>query len=132
MIRNTAPYYTIRIAVSDRILNDIAYHAGGGNALHTLAGGWNVRLEGYNCTFGDIWCLFVSFGPAPHIYQRGERVGEPVCTIHGHCPESTWSSIWLASMVPGNMPHPLCLHIDPTTRPVLHGEVHMARVVGAI
>jgi len=28
-------------------------------------------------TFGDIWCLFVSFGPAPHIYQRGERVGEP-------------------------------------------------------
>ena len=36
--------------------------------------------------FGDIWCLFVSFGPAPHIYQRGERVGEPVCNIHGHYP----------------------------------------------
>ena len=34
--------------------------------------------------FGDIWCLFVSVGPAPHIYQRGERVREPVCTIHGH------------------------------------------------
>ena len=43
--------------------------------------------------FGDIWCQFVSFGPAPHIYQRGERVGGPVCTIHGHCPESTWSSV---------------------------------------
>ena len=27
-------------------------------------------------TFGDIWCRFVSFGPAPHIYQRGERVRE--------------------------------------------------------
>ena len=38
-------------------------------------------------TFGDIWCRFVSFGPAPHIYQRGERVGEPVCTIHGHYPD---------------------------------------------
>ena len=38
-------------------------------------------------TFGDIWCLFVSFGPTPHIYQRGERVGEPVCTIHGHYPD---------------------------------------------
>ena len=34
--------------------------------------------------FGDIWCQFVSFGPAPHMYQRGERVGGPVCTIHGH------------------------------------------------
>ena len=33
--------------------------------------------------FGDIWCQFVSVGPAPHIYQRGERVGGPVCTIHG-------------------------------------------------
>ena len=21
-------------------------------------------------TFGDIWCQLVSFGPAPHIYQR--------------------------------------------------------------
>ena len=31
-------------------------------------------------TFGDIWCQFVSFGPAPHIYQRGERVGGAVCT----------------------------------------------------
>ena len=40
--------------------------------------------------FGDIWCLFVSFGPAPHIYQRGECVREPMCTIHGHYPESTW------------------------------------------
>ena len=82
-------------------------------------------------TFGDIWCLFVSFGPAPHIYQRGERVGGPVCTIHGHYPESTWSSVWLAREVPGNMPHPRCLHIDPAARPVLHGEVHMARAVGA-
>ena len=35
-------------------------------------------------TFGDIWCLFVSVGPAPHIYQRGERVRGAVCTIHGH------------------------------------------------
>ena len=33
-------------------------------------------------TFGV--CLLVSFGPAPHIYQRGERVSEPVCTMHGH------------------------------------------------
>ena len=81
--------------------------------------------------FGDIWCLFVSFGPAPHIYQRGERVGEPVCTIHGHYPESTWSSVRLASEVPGNMPHPVCLHIDPAARPVPHEEVHMARAVGA-
>ena len=37
--------------------------------------------------FGDIWCQFVSVGPAPHIYQRGERVGEPVCTMHGHYPD---------------------------------------------
>ena len=44
-------------------------------------------------TFGDIWCLFVSFGPAPHIYQRGERVGGAVCTIHGHCPDYTWLSV---------------------------------------
>ena len=27
--------------------------------------------------------------------------------------------------------HPCCLHIDPAARPVLHGEVHMARAVGA-
>ena len=45
-----------------------------------------VFLMPRHLTFGDIWCLFVSFGPAPHIYQRGERVGEPVCTIHGHYP----------------------------------------------
>ena len=43
--------------------------------------------------FGDIWCQLVSVGPAPHIYQRGERVREPVCTIHGHYPESTWPSV---------------------------------------
>ena len=55
-------------------------------------------------TFGDIWCLFVSFGPAPHIYQRGERVGEPVCTIHGHYPESTWSSVRQGREVPGTGP----------------------------
>ena len=27
------------------------------------------------CFFGDIWCQFVSFGPAPHIYQRGDASG---------------------------------------------------------
>ena len=40
MICNTAPCYTIRIAVSDRILIDVAYscimRGGEGNALHTL------------------------------------------------------------------------------------------------
>ena len=82
--------------------------------------------------FGDIWCLFVSFGPAPHIYQRGERVGEPVCTIHGHYPDSTWSSVRLASEVPGNMPHPVCLHIDPAARSGTEGEPHPeTRAVGA-
>ena len=30
-----------------------------------------------------MWCQFVSVGPAPHIYQRGERVRGPVRTIHG-------------------------------------------------
>ena len=64
--------------------------------------------------FGDIWCLFVSFGPAPHIYQRGERVGGPVCTIHGHYPESTWSSVRQGREVPRNKPHPRCLHIAYT------------------
>ena len=54
--------------------------------------------------FGDIWCLFVSFGPAPHIYLRGERVRGPVRTIHGHYPESTWSSVRQASEVPGTGP----------------------------
>ena len=55
-------------------------------------------------TFGDIWCLFVSFGPAPHIYQRGERVREPVCTIHGHYPDYTWSSVRQGREVPGTGP----------------------------
>ena len=41
----------------------------------------------YGDIFGDIWCQFVSFGPAPHIYQRDERVGGAVCTIHGHYPD---------------------------------------------
>ena len=81
-------------------------------------------------TFGDIWCLFVSFGPAPHIYQRGERVGEPVCTIHGHYPG--YLAVGPAGQRgTGDWPHPFCLHIDPAARPVPHGEVHMARAVGA-
>ena len=89
--------------------------------------------EAVDGPFGDIWCQFVSFGPAPHIYQRGERVGGPVCTIHGHCPESTWSSVRQGSMVPGNMPHPLCLHIDPAARSGTEGEPHPeTRAVGAI
>ena len=46
----------------------------------------SLLIVSFLVTFGDIWCLFVSFGPAPHIYQRGERVGGPVCTIHGHYP----------------------------------------------
>ena len=29
----------------------------------------------FTSRFGDIWCRFVSFGPAPHIYQRGEIPG---------------------------------------------------------
>ena len=47
---------------------------------------WTLDVH-VHVTFGDIWCRVVSFDPAPHIYQRGERVGEPVCTIHGHYPE---------------------------------------------
>jgi len=39
-----------------------------------------VQTTEHLVTFG---VNFVSFGPAPHIYQRGERVGGPVCTIHG-------------------------------------------------
>ena len=38
-------------------------------------------------SFGDIWFWFVSVSPAPHIYQRGELVREPLCTIHGHYPD---------------------------------------------
>ena len=82
------------------------------------------------------WCLFVSFGPAPHIfYQRGERVGEPVCTIHGHCPG------YLAVGPAGQggtgehapEPHPSCLHIDPAARSVTEGEPHPeTQAVGAI
>ena len=84
-------------------------------------------LTVYVLTCGDIWCQFVSFGPAPHIYQRGECVGGPVsgvCTINGHYPESTWSSVRQGSMVPGNMPHPLCLHMDPAARSGTEGEPH--------
>ena len=64
-------------------------------------------------------------------HQRLERVREPVCTIHGHHPG--YLVVGPAGQHgTGDGPHPLCLHIDPTTRPVLHGEVHVARVVGAL
>ena len=71
----------------------------------TFIGPAFARFYRHVLTFGDIWCLFVSFGPAPHIYQRGERVGEPVCTIHGHYPESTWLSVRLAARYRGTCPH---------------------------
>ena len=82
--------------------------------------------------FSDIWCLFVSFGPAPHIYQRGKRVGEPVCTIHGHYPG--YLAVGPAGQHgTGDWPHPLCLHIDPAARSGTEGEPHPeTRVVGAI
>ena len=54
--------------------------------------------------FGDIWCLFVSFGPAPHIYQRGERVGGPVCTIFTATIRATWLSVRQGREVPGTGP----------------------------
>ena len=75
-------------------------------------------------TFGDIWCLFVSFGPAPHIYQRGERVGGSVCTIHGHYPESTWSSVRLsgrAAWYRGTCPTPHWAGVR-----ISRGQVNMA------
>ena len=71
---------------------------------------WRTNTQSL-VTFGDIWCLFVSFGPAPHIYQRGERVGGPVCTIHGHYPDYTWSSVRQGRRVPGEPP------VLPTHRP---------------
>ena len=75
-----------------------------GEDVAVVEGGTLLQAESgyllFPATFGDIWCMFVSFGPAPHIYQRGERVGEPVCTIHGHDPES----VRQGSMVPGTGP----------------------------
>ena len=70
-------------------------------------------------SFGDIWFWFVSVSPAPHIYQRGELVREPLCTIHGHYPG--YLVVGPAGQGgTGDGPHPSCLHIDPAARPVLH------------
>ena len=74
--------------------------------------------------FGDIWCQFVSFGPAPHIYQQGERVRGPRCAPFTAAIGATWLSVRQGSEVPGNMPHPICLHIDPTARSGTEGEPH--------
>ena len=83
--------------------------------------------------FGDIWYLFVSFGPAPHIYQRGERVREPVCTIHGPLSGLPGRRSGSPAWYRGTKPHPLCLHIDPAARSGTEGEPHPeTRAVGAI
>ena len=44
------------------------------------------------------------------IYQRGERVGELVCTIHGHCPGYLVVGP-VGQGGTGDGPHPRCLHI---------------------
>ena len=38
--------------------------------------------------------------------------------------QTTWSSVRQGSKVPGNMPHPRCLHIDPAARSGTEGEPH--------
>ena len=65
---------------------------------------WSRRARRLQRVFCDIWCQFASFGPAPHFYQRGERVGRPVCTIHGHYPDYLVVGPAAGSEVPGTGP----------------------------
>ena len=61
---------------------------------------------------------------AAHLLAGRARRGAGVYHSRPLCPESTWSSVRLASEVPGNMPHPVCLHIDPAARSGTEGEPH--------
>ena len=79
--------------------------------LHTYIHISAAVARGCVHSFGDIWCQLVSVcirqPRSAHlsvIYQRGERVGEPVCTIHGHYPRATWSSVRQVRRLPGTSP----------------------------
>ena len=75
-------------------------------------------------TFGDIWCQFVSFGPPRRTFISGASASGGRCVPFTATIRTTWSSVRQGREVPGNKPHPGCLHIDPAARSGTEGEPH--------